>query len=315
MRASSLALSLLVPASLSLAACGGAEADTRTTPEPLQCSLPASCQAADTECLGAVDNAGRSRFGLRISQLDVTRPAGLTAGLAGVVVADDVLPANVACDLPGRGTFSWLLRFDLAAGTLETGGARPVNDVAQGYAFAREEQGGFALAPATLAITMGEDGSFATTSASDLVLPMYVDPAGFAVILPLRGVRFTSGALSASRNCVGRYDLAALDPADGCLPTSERPAFRTGGSITGSIRLEDADRVLLPAFSETLCAHLAGDDGVYVERNATGTRVCKRDGAGRVLFPGDTCGTPGEACADAVAVAADFAASSVLVHE
>jgi hypothetical protein len=306
----------LAPAALALAACSGAPPATGATTEPLACSIPASCPAVDAECLGAVDNSGLTRFGLRISQLDVTRPAGLAAGIVGRVVADDVLPDDVACNLPGAGTFSWLLRFDTEAGTLETGGARPPADPAAGYAFANEELLGWKLQPATFAVTLGADGSFgsAAAAAQDITVPMYVDADGSdAVILPLRGVRFTTGVLSASQACIGRYDLAALDPDNACFPGPESPAFQTGGTIEGAIRLEDADQVHLAAFGETLCARLAADAPAYVARDATGTLACRRDAAGQILFPGDTCSTAGATCPDAVAVAADFAASSVRI--
>ncbi len=311
-----LPLSLLVPSVLLLAACGGAAGPTGTATEDLQCSIPASCTAVDTECLGAVDNAGRTRFGLRISQLDVTRPRELTAGILGRVVADDVLPADVACNLPGRGTFSWLLRFDTALGTLESGGARPVADLAQGYRFADETLLGWSLQPATFALDLGADGSFTTPVAQDLAVPVYLDSgATQAIVLPLRGARFTAGVLSSSRSCIGTYDLAALDTANDCLPADGSAAFRTGGTIAGAIRLEDANRVTLPAFAETLCARLGGDAAAYVEPDAAGIVGCRRDATGRILFQGDACSTPGGTCTDAIAVAADFAASSVLIDE
>ncbi len=42
---------------------------------------------------------------------------------------------NTACNLDGSGTFSWLLQFDTTAGTLKTGGARPVAEPTTGYSF------------------------------------------------------------------------------------------------------------------------------------------------------------------------------------
>src|ERR1700744_1690766 len=89
------------PATL-LAGCAADAGDAPSSgSEALHCSVAESCAVADEACLGAVDNAGQTRFGLRIAQLDVIRPAGLTTGTVGRVVAGDVLPSNASCQLYG----------------------------------------------------------------------------------------------------------------------------------------------------------------------------------------------------------------------
>jgi hypothetical protein len=311
-------LPLLAASALLSAACGGsASLPTTTETEPQACSIPTSCATPVPECLGLADNAGQSRFGLRVAQLDVTRPAGTLLGLVGVIVAADVLPSDVACDLPGTGTFSWILRFDTSAGTLETGGALPPADPGEGYAFVDQEIAGFHVQPVTFAVDLGADGSFSTPVAQDLTLPMYTDRGAtqLPVLLPLRGVRFIAGALGSGQSCIGRYDPAALDPASDCYPGDGGSAFLDGAAVTGVIALEDAERVSLPAFSETLCARLAGEGAAVTARDAAGVLHCRRDVAGAIVFAGDACSTPGGTCADAVAIAAGFAASSVRIGD
>ena len=188
MRAARYPLSLLLAApALLCAACGGSAALPTTETEPQACSISASCAPLVPECLGVADNAGQSRFALRVAQLDVTRPAGTLLGLVGVIVADDVLPSDVACNLPGTGTFSWILRFDRSTGTLETGGALPPADPGEGYAFVDQEIAGFHVQPVTFAVDLGADGSFSTPVAQDLTLPMYTDRGAtqLPVLLPL----------------------------------------------------------------------------------------------------------------------------------
>jgi hypothetical protein len=298
-----------------LTACGGS-ASLPTQPETQACSVPASCAAVAPECLGLVDNAAQSRFGLRVAQLDVSRPAGIVPGLVGVIVASDVLPSDLSCNLPGTGTFSWLLRFDTVAGTLETGGARPAEGT-DGYAFVDEEIAGFRVQPATFAVHVAADGSFTTPAAQDLVLPMYTDQGGnqLPVLLPLRAARFVVGVLGSGQSCIGRYDPAALDPANDCYPGEGSPAFVDGALVTAAIALEDAERVTLPAFSETLCARLAGEGSDVTTRDAAGILRCRRAADGTIAFAGDTCSTPGGTCTDAVGVEASFAAGLVRIDD
>src|SRR5262245_15655627 len=107
------------------------------SPEPGSCTaaccLGTSCKAVDKSCVGLVDNAGRTKFGLRMSELQVTAPAALTMGIMANVIAGAVTPSNSGCNLNGFETFNWLLQFDTAAHTIKTGGAKPVADATAGY--------------------------------------------------------------------------------------------------------------------------------------------------------------------------------------
>ncbi|APR84319.1 Hypothetical protein A7982_09668 [Minicystis rosea] len=276
------------------------------------CGVPASCPAVEPECLGLVDNSGRSRFGLRISEIHVSTPQSLTAGLIGRALATDVRPANPACNLDGTGTASWLLRFDTAAATLDVGGARPITDPARGYVFADEMIQGRHVQPTKLAVDIAADGSFETAASQDLLLPIFLDTYGKAIVLPLRAVRLGAGVLSASRGCIGRYDASKLDPANACLPDDDQKAFVPGATLEGLLVLEDADDVVIDSSSMSLCARLAGPE--LVTTNAQGTTVCRRDADGRILFQGDACAM-GAGCADAVALRADLAASAVRIED
>jgi hypothetical protein len=301
---------------LSLAGCGGETAGgettaTHTATAPL-CALPASCAAAEPACVGLTDNAGLHRFGLRMAQIDVTEPVALLEGVPRRVFTTDVLPADLACNLDGAGTLSWILRFDRDAGTLEVGGAGLTADPTRGYAFVDGTVLGWEVAPATFPLAIDAGGSFHTTAPRDLALPMYLDAAGHVTVLPLRSARFT-GALSPSQGCIGRYEPAGLDAANGCLPDETHPAFVTGATAEGLLSLEEADRVFIPETAVSFCALVAGEARSVTD--AAGVTRCRRDAGGRVVFAGDACTTAGAACGDAVRMKADFAASAVRVAE
>ncbi|MFT3774380.1 MAG: hypothetical protein QM820_54165 [Minicystis sp.] len=315
--------SRIIPAlvAVGLAGCAGESGGGETGPgntgtgTSLVCGVPASCPAVERECLGLVDNSGKSRFGLRISEIHVRAPEALAAGLIGRALATDVRPANMACNLDGTGTASWLLRFDTDAGTLKIGGARPVVDPTKGYAFVDEVIRGQHVRPAKLDVAVAADGSFATEAPRDLLLPIFLDTYGKAIVFPLRAARLGAGALSVSHGCIGRYDAAGLDPANACLPDDDQRAFVPGASIEGILVLEDADRAVIDSSALSLCARLAGADPALVTTDAAGVTVCRRDAGGRILLLGNACSIAGEGCADAVAVRADFAASAVRIEE
>jgi hypothetical protein len=299
------------------AAAAGCTDETGTMPTytgtaALSCALPATCAAAEPSCVGLADNAGQSRFGLRITQLDMKTPALLRTGVIGEILRTDVLPAVPACRLDGEGSITWLLRFDTAKGTLELGGASPVSDPASGYAFLDQMMSGRRVAPASFAAKPDANGRVVVAEGRDLTLPLYLD-ASEVVLVPLRAARIAEAVLSPSQGCIGVYNAAGLRPEDGCLPDAAHPAFVSGGSFAGLIALEDADTVVLPSFAETLCAYLSGDPAKYGAQRADGVLACRRE-ASAIAFRGDACTTSGS-CGDAVAISADFAASSVVLHD
>jgi hypothetical protein len=306
---------------LGLAGCAGETGGGETGPQgtatgaSFACSVPAACPAVERECLGLVDNSGKTRFGLRVSEVHLSAPRDFGEGLMGRALATDVLPSNLPCNLNGSGATSFLLRFDTEEGSLEIGGARPVVDPMRGYAFVDEPVLGQSIHPVKFAVDIADDGSFVTSAAHDLLLPMFLDTYGKVLVFPIRAARLSAGALSPSRGCIGRYDAAALEPSNACLPDVDARAFVAGATLEGLLVLDDADRVVVDRFGMSLCARLAGASPALVTKNAAGITVCRRDSGGRIVFQGDACSASGESCGDAVAVRADFAASSVRIEE
>jgi hypothetical protein len=273
--------------------------------------------AVDKECIGLVDNKGQMKFGLRMSELDLTAPPALTKGLVKTTVQGNVTPSVPTCNLNGSGTFSWLIQFDLAAGTIKTGGAKPVADATQGFSFVDDmvTQGGttFHIQPVTYMAKPGSDGKFAITQGSDLIVPIYLDAMGTQVVLlPLHEAKLDMGTLTSDNNCIGSYNAAGLDPANSCLPDDTHPAFLTAGSLSGYITLEEADNVIVSALSESLCVLLSGDAATYGD-GMKPIQKCKRTN-GVINFQGDTCSTAGGTCKDASTLGANFAASSVKIN-
>ena len=288
------------------------------------CAPTSTCQVADTSCLGLSDNTGKTMFGLRMAELDLTAPAALARGAVAQSVQGDVTQSDVTCNLDGTGTSSWLLQFDTGAGTLKTGGAKPVADPAQGYAFDDEMLASgstmLQVQPVTFSgVTPDASGNFSTSAGQNLVIPFFLDASGTsAVVLPIDQLTFTMATLSASNNCIGTYNAAGLDVGNNCQPDDTHPQFVTGGSLSGYISLKDADSVVIAELNETLCVLLSGDPTTYgMMAAASDLTTCKTDAGGNITFQGDWCSTTNMAasggCADAVQFAGKFAASSVSI--
>ena len=290
------------------------------------CALKAECTVADKTCVGLVDNSGMTKFGLRMTELDLTAPSALSGGtLAGTLGGAVSLPL-ASCNQMGTGTFSWLFQFDTTAMTLKTGGAKPVADPTLGFAFDDEtimEENPVHVQPVTYSnVAVDASGHFAATAGQDLVMPVFLSATGAAsaILLPMHQVSFTMGTLSASRNCIGTYNAAKLDPANGCLPdsTASPPvtAFVDGASFSGYITLEEADAIAVTQLQETLCVLLSGDPTTYGQTTGAMTS-CKRDAGNAIVYQGHWCaaanGAANASCADAEQIAGSFAAGSVLI--
>jgi len=288
------------------------------------CAPSSACKVADKECLGLVDNTGKTTFGLRMSELDITAPPALATGAVQGVVSGAVAPSDMACNLDGSATFSWLLQFDTVAGTLKTGGAKPVADPTTGYSFDMETitQGPtmFNVAPITYMTTPNpQTGAFTVTTGQDLVVPIFLTAAGTTVVLlPLHQARLLMGTLSATQNCIGSYNAAGLLTSDSCLPAGTITQFIDGGSLDGFITLEQADTVIISALGQSLCALLAGGASSMDTMTGTAGLVCKRDANNNIVFQGSWCeatNAPATAtCFDSVQLTGKFAASSILIN-
>jgi hypothetical protein len=284
------------------------------------CSPKASCTAADKTCMGLVDNTGQTKFGLRMTELDLTSPTALTTGIV-KNIAGGAVGLNIAsCNLSGSATFSWLLQFDTAAMTLKTGGAKPVADPTQGYSFDTETLNGVNIAPVTFNnITPDSSGSFSVTMGTDLAIPIVLTAAGTSsIVLPLHQARIVNGTLSSNHNCIGAYNAAGLDPTSSCNPDGTHPQFISAASLDGYMTLEEADQIMITAANESLCVLLSGNATMYGATQDGGpAQVCKRDSGGKILYQGHWCASTNSAatttCADAEQLKGTFSAGSVKI--
>lgn len=283
------------------------------------CALPAGCAAPAKDCVGSVDNAGQTKFGLRVTWLDLVAPQSLDTPVLKNVIEGGALPLDMSCNLFGSGNFVWLMEFDTAASTMKTGGAKPGGPASAGFAFVDEMvpavTGMIHVQPTTLpGLKPDAQGAFSSTADADVVLPIYTgQTATSAVLLPLHRMRFTMGTLSADQNCVGHYNAAGLDPENLCVQDDTHPAFLQGGAVDAVIVLEEADNIVVDVLNESLCVLLSGDPNQFGEPNAQGLTVCKRTG-GVIDFKGDTCSSASGGCDDAVKFSATYAASSIQIN-
>jgi hypothetical protein len=283
---------------------------------------------ADRSCLGLVDNTGKTRFGLRMSEVDFTAPPSFAAGAVAQVLAGATQANHAACNLEGTATFNWLLQFDTAAHTLTTGGAKPVQDPTQGYAFDDEmiTQGAhvFHVQPTTFpGVAPNAAGNFAVASGQDLIMPIFLNAqATSVVLLPLHQARLGLGMLSCNQSCIGTYNAAALQPASSCLPDpNAAPPIRqfvTNAVLDGFITLEEADAVIISSIMQTLCVLLSGNASMYGVPGPGGVTVCRRDATMQIVYQGGWCAMTNmpaiSGCANSEHVAASYAASSVLIN-
>lgn len=279
------------------------------------CAPRAGCEV---ECLAWTNNTDKSRFGLRMSSLDLTHPAALTRGMIKGLTTGRIQLSHQACDLAGLGTLSWLLELDRGAAKLHMGVAKPTSDPMRGYHFIRESINGVQVEPAEYDLTIAGDGRFTAAPPQGFILPVFLDPsAQSALLIPLRAVRI-EGTLSPSQNCIGSHNAAGLSLDNNCMQDETTPAFLPGGRLEGHLTLEDADQIELVTLKQTLCTLLTGDAGAWGATDSAGTTRCKRDANNKVAFKGDWCSqSDGDAtagCADAVRLTATFAASAVTIN-
>lgn len=269
------------------------------------------CKQVKSDCIALEDNAGDTGFALRMGQLSITKPDVLKTGSAvGNLVAGGVQMALPKCNLDGTGNFSWILQFDNTAGTMTTGGSKPVADPAAGYCMIDETLGTTPVKPVSVA-TKPANGVFAA-DVGDLVVPIYLDAMNY-VLMPLKATKI-NGTLSSDNNCIGKYNADKLDPANNCIEEPpEILAFTNGGTIEGHILLEDADQIIVESLGQSLCVVLSGNPAMY--GNGASPNLCKRDAMMKIEFKGDWCtGTNMAAdatCTDSMKMTAEYAASGV----
>jgi hypothetical protein len=284
-------------------ACGGGsdtvDTETETDTEAPGCPVTCDATGVDSECAAIVDNAGDTSFVLRVTDLGITAPAALTTGLVGDVFAGAFQPQEPACGLDGSETAHWLLQFDTVAGTLTTASGTPGSD---GYCVVDAAP----VAPVQVDAAL-QDGALAAAGPFDAVLEVGIG-SGQSVLLPLVGARYADVALSDDQNCIGALDPDALDVDADCAVIDGAPRYRSGGRLTGHIRLEDADAVVVASINQSLCVLLTGDPG-----NGANPLRCTRDVEGVITAAGDWCDSADMAsgCTDSIRFDATFAASAV----
>ena len=294
------------------------------------CGLPGS------SCMALVDNTTVTRKTLRMSQLAVTKPATLASK---TVEFSIITPAvtwidNPACGLtaPGKaGQFNWLLEIDTANKTMKTGGAAPVADAHGGYCYVNQSFGGLLVAPTTGPIDLKDNGDgtfdFSSMGKFDISVPIFLDATGTKapIVLPLKGGTITNGKLSEKGNCIGRFRGKAgeLDPTTKppCATQSSDPkdplsySYVNDATLTGYITAEDADKVLVVDLGESLCGLLTN----AIMTAADGTKVCKRDMAGKLDFSSSMTGpdfsSKGDGVKDSFELGATFAAAAVKIND
>ncbi|UQA57960.1 hypothetical protein [Polyangium aurulentum] len=321
MRFSKMALGLAsVGLGIAAAAAGCGDDPPQQPPSSANCELKAECEVVDRDCLALFDNKDAKQFGLRMSQIVVSKPDSLAAAtFVGKIVGGGVAYDKKECFLNGQGTFSWLLYADAEKGTICTGGAKPVTSPDEGYTFVKETitQGGkdFNVAPIEVPVDLSAPKIDSMTPL-DVIVPVYTDPMDLTkvVLLPLKKARIFDAELSADHNCMGTFNAAELDPLNNCYPYPEENqfTFTTGGKLEGYITLEDADSVIVDLAGASLCKLITN------QGNGEKPDKCARDANGKITYKGDWCDATNAAadatCADAVKLSAEFAASAVKVN-
>jgi hypothetical protein len=286
------------------------------------CAPGAACMAGTSTCLAHIDQSTSTTPGFRMAQIAFAKPATFSQGVVANVLQGGVQPNDKACNLQGTGTISWLLRFDTTAGTLETGGAKPVASPSGPYTFDDQMvmQGANTLhvQPVTLTAPLSASCSFDSTP-GDVLIPVFLDAMGTnVVVLPFHSVRLHAATMTADHGCIGRYNAETLSAANSCQPDATHPQFTSGGVIDGYMLLEETDRVVIGVVQQTLCVLLSGNATIYGAPGPGGVTVCKRDASNTIVFHGDWCAATNQAatatCFDSVQLNATFAAQAVQIQ-
>lgn len=280
------------------------------------CVIQTKC-GSPTTCLPLTDQSNKSLLDFRMRRLSVAAPAAL----AEAFVQNTVVTANIdlagtlaspTCGDEGAGAFNWLLEVDKSANTLKTGGAIPGDPFGNGYCFYNHTTStGIAVSPSILNIHFDSTGNtFTSDPTPKLAVPIFLNgDVNNVIVLPLTNVVMSGVTLSDSGNCIGAFNLAALDST-----CSEDPAicskWKTAGALGGFITIAEADNVSIDILNESLCVLLTksskGPDG-----------KCPKDANGQLAATGDYCSTtnaPG-GCKDSYWLAATFAAASVKIND
>ena len=277
---------------------------------PTDAACPAV--AVKSDCLALVDNAGKDHFVLHLAQLQVTSPKALTTTTIKKVVGDGVNINLEQCNVPGKGTFTLITEFDIKAGTLKTGGAKPQANPADGYCYEVDAAKG--VGPVDVKATFDANLKFSTDVIPKITLPVYILLDAKSVIyFPIHNAKLSAGQISADHNCIGSYNATKLSPNNSCLPELDigLDFYTSNATLEGLITLEEADSVIVDLLGQSLCVLLSGDPSKYGDMGKP--KKCTRKADGKIALEGDWCSTSNAAdgCKDSYKLAATLAASSV----
>lgn len=283
--------------------CGGPIAEGPCAPDVSKCAGAASsCLALELAC------ETNPRL-LRVSELAVSAPAGLT-GAVGNILAGAARADLEDCYLKGSGTFSWLLQLDAAKSTLKLGTAPGADTPESGYCFETTsvDVAGTPVTVVPVIVSATVDASGVVQAEEIDSHTVVIDLGGTYLPLPLRALRFVETLVSADGACIGQFNAANLRTDNLCLPEDGIPSFLPGGKLEAYITLEESDGLIIETLGMSVCALLTGtDDGGAPKR-------CPRT-AGVIDVEGDWCAQSNDAasptCHDAVHFMATFAAGAV----
>ncbi len=283
------------------------------------------CLQIDSDCVALIDNRNSTDFALRMAQVQFFKPDVFTGTFEMGLILNSLVMNLPACNLTGSGTFSWIVELDKGTGKYTVGVSKPVQNPNNGYAFVNETISlsgqNFTIQPVTGNFTLGADGTLNADVLNFIYLPVYLDAQGNSVLLiPVHQLHMYETKLSADNNCVGKYNEWGLLPTNDCDPDYAQNSFPfvSGGKVEGYILLEEADDVIITAYSlnRSLCVLLSPSAGIYGDGG--NPNRCERDGNGNIKLPGDWCSTtnaPADpSCHDAMKVKADIAASAVKLN-
>lgn len=299
-----------------LLACSGP--DMPMPPGPCV-PIDPGCKTDHSVCGAFSTFAGASSFALKMVHFTMTLPTALASGTGQYGLDGYQGISAPECSYPAGTTGAgWLLAFDGAAGQVTVGYGETVPGGSP-FHFLEEDvgliEGTAHVAPVTVGAPIDASCGVATSAPIDVNLPLQVFPTS-ALNFPFRQLSFHDVALTPDHNCIGHYDVEALDPAKGCPVAGAPTAFVDGGSLDGFLPLEDADLSLVADLSMSLCVFLTGDPSTYADGKYP--QRCARDGNGHIVFPGDWCAATNQpataACHDAMRVSGTFSAVGVLVQ-
>jgi hypothetical protein len=311
--------------------------ETQCSPTPTACDL-SSCQAVNSTAAGCqafTNNPTGGPLDFRMRRIILVAPGPLaTESAQNVVVNSGVDMNEPQCGANPTGAqtgdFSWLLSLDTTALTAKTGGAPPCdignptkgtpfqscNPFTTGYCFVHKTVGSLPIAPVTVPMTKASDGTYGATIGT-INIPIYFNDD--IIVLPIKGGEMNGVKVSTDGNCIGSFNPNALQ-ADCSNDYTACSLWKTDGSITGFITLEQADGVTVSLLNATLCAFLTSTPPAAQGQLA----VCPRNASGNIdqsklNTPGDYCSkttppAPG-GCQDSFWLAATFAASAVKIND